>query len=746
MYAAGARASLQRGAHRLRSAPNQIFCLQSLSLTSFVSEASPSVWKIPSQSRPVLPNRREPAYFARCFSALGGSSSAEKPGLFTIPGLLKPSDFLRLAHSAMEESDRLRASLSPEQEISTVDQARYVLYRLDQISKTVCNVIDASELCRNAHASDEWRDEAQQVFTLLQEYIGKLNGDESLYDSLTNVIKSPILSELSEEEQRFASLLKSEFESEGIHLPAASKEQAQQLQAHVIKLETMFVTNITKYNKLFPIDREAVEQFIPRHVLKAHGAEYPHGDDGNEIHLTTTSPISNSITSFAPSSSLRKEVYMETMTACPENLNVLKNLQAVRHEMSNLLGFPSYADRFLVDKMARSPKHVHQFLQQLQQHIRPSYQKDLQLMAYVKSQVEGDAGATLDPWDLKYYMKLLKAQKGVDPAQLAPFLSLENCIDGMKILVHQLFDIQMKEEDIQETERWDGLSGQPEERIRKFIFRDADDEELGTMYLDLYPRQGKYTHAAHFTVRCGCVVDGPGSEYQKPVVALVCNMNTGQTSFSTHQEVETLYHEFGHALHSLLSRTNFQHLSGTRVALDFVETPSNWMECFVWDPTFLPFLAKTESGEPIPYELIQQMRQSKTLFQSLELQNQIILATFDQHLFGPEGKGDPQSTIDLWTSLHAEAGIPHLQGTHYHSTVGHLVSYGAGYYGYLYGQVFASDIWDQLFSKQPLDTAAGKAMWNKVLRHGGAKDPNGILRDLLGRAPQVDRYLNTLIV
>ena len=678
----------------------------------------------------------------RSFSTLNASlERSERPGLFTIPGLLHPSDFVRLASVAIEESDRLRATLSPETEIHTTSQARSVLYELDKISKTVCNVIDASELCRNVHASSEWRDEAQRAFTILQEYIGTLNGDESLYACLVNVVNSSGFMDLSEEEQRFATLLKFEFELEGIHLPTETKTQAQQLQAHVVQLETMFIKNITNIDNEFSVDRSSVEQLIPRHTLKAHGAKYPAGDEGSQIHLSASSPISHSITSFAPNPNLRKDVYKETATSCPENLDVLNNLQTVRHELSNLLGFPSYSHRFLQDKMAKTPDNVYQFLQQLQRHIQPAFQKDMELISYVKSQVEGTSNAIVEPWDLKYYVKLLKAQKGIDPSQLTPYLSLQNCIDGMKFLVKQLFEIDMSEEKLCDSERWDGDGG-AEERIRKFVFRNAEGESLGTMYLDPYPRQGKYTHAAHFTVRCGCVIDGPDSEYQQPIVALVCN----SSNFSTHQEVETLWHEFGHALHSLLSRTKFQHLSGTRVSMDFVETPSHWMEYFVWDPTFLPFLAKTESGEPIPFELITAMRQSQTLFQSVELQNQIILATFDQQLFGPNGKGDPQSTIALWDSLHRQACVPHLQGSHYHSTVGHLVSYGAGYYGYLYSQVFASDIWSQLFQSNPLDVTAGKRMWNAVLRHGGARDANDILEDLLGRAPQVDNYLRTLKV
>jgi intermediate peptidase len=344
-------------------------------------------------------------------------------------------------------------------------------------------------------------------------------------------------------------------------------------------------------------------------------------------------------------------------------------------------------------------------------------------------------------------VKQIKAQKGLDPAQLAPYLSLENCLDGMQVLIQQLFGIQMQEEPMQDEERWDSVVGlQPppfEERIRKFVFTDDEERNLGTMYLDLHPRKGKYTHAAHFTVRCGCVVDGPDSEYQSPIVALVCNMNTGEASFSSHQEVETLFHEFGHALHSLLSRTNFQHMSGTRAAMDFVETPSHLMENYVWDPQFLPMLARTTSGEPIPESMIQSLRESHKLFKCLEMQNQIVLAMFDQHIFGAPSSA---STTDIWSGLHRQHAVPYAEGTHWHSNVGHLVTYGAGYYGYLYSQVFASDIWNQLFQEQSLERKSGEQIWKKMLIHGGARDANLMLKDLLGREPTVENFLKTLKV
>jgi mitochondrial intermediate peptidase len=716
--------------------------------------------------------------------ASSSSPPAATPGLFSIPGLNHPSDFLRLAKQAIHESDALRSTIPPGDDddrstASSSSRAVETLYLLDQISKTVCNVIDAAELCRSAHASPEWREAADRTFAVLQDYIGTLNTDRKLYNSLSRIMDDPpfdCYSTLTEEEQRFCSLLKREFELDGIHLPDEERQRVRKLHNHVTTLESLFMSNITHHSqKKFWVDAGLVETVLPRHVLQANGAVYSSstaGPDGGGSHdsnsngrptvmLTADTAITHSIASFAPDGKLRREVYMETMTSCPENLDVLDAMIDARDRLARSLGFESYGHRFLQDKMAKSPDAVSSFLRDLQTRIQPSYRREMELLGRAKQQVEGSSN--VEPWDVKFYVKLLKAQGGVDPNELAPYLSLSNCLNATRSLVHRLFGIRMEERELEPGERWDVLpnegekhgssAAQPrkEERIRKFVLFQEDGKELGLMYLDLHPRPGKYTHAAHFTVRCGCRVNGPNSDFQTPIVALVCNMNTGQASFSSHAEVETFLHEFGHALHSLLSRTNFQHLSGTRAAMDFVETPSHWMEHYAWDAEFLPLLATNARGEVIPDAMKKALAESRNQFRFLEMQNQIVLAKFDQVIFGPKGRdgyggnGPRQAPREIWAAAHRENGVPFAAGTHWFTNVGHLVTYGAGYYGYLYSQVFASAIWNQLFHAKSMQRESGEKLWKKLLRHGGARDANVMLEDLLGHKPTVENYWRSLV-
>lgn len=708
-------------------------------------------------------------------------------GLFSIPTLDQPNDFMRLASRATSECDDLRHALSQTPPPTTVAQASQLLRMLDDVSKTVCNVIDAAELCRSVHSSRTWRNSAQQTFAFMSEYIALLNSDLTLYVALTSVISnSHLFHQLQPEEQRFAVLLKEEFERDGIHLPEEERNQVRELQNSVTQLETLFSENITHSKKHFQVPAAPVDDLIPRDVLEQHIPQHQqqytnNGGDSDGatpmVTLNTDPGIANTLLKYSASPELRKEVYMETNTACPENLDVLEALRQRRHQVATQLGYSSYAERFLKDKMAGNPTNVLAFLNNLQQRIDEGghYKRDMKTLASAKQQFEGSS--VLEPWDLPFYTGVLKARNGFDSGSISPYLTLGGCLNAMTTLVNKLFGIQIVEEQMQSTERWDldhsnDHTGANEDvpNVRKFVFLDPKDRPLGTMYLDLHPREGKYNHAAHFTVRCGCAIGPtvaaaasdnngndsatPNDNYQLPVVALVCNMTSPSVSpVLSHSEVETLFHEFGHALHSLLSRTSFQHMSGTRGAMDFVETPSHLFEQYVWDPNFLTLLARHhETGEQIPNELIQQLVQSRNDFRCMDVQNQILYARFDQAIFGipssPTGTtttpSNNSTTTQLFAQLHKQHHVPYAEGTHWHSRFGHLVTYGAGYYGYLYAQVFADDIWKERFRGDSLRRESGDRLWGDMLVHGGAKNPNAMLRTVLGREPKVDSFLEMM--
>ncbi|KAL3826389.1 hypothetical protein ACHAXA_008597 [Cyclostephanos tholiformis] len=731
---------------------------------------------------------------------------------------------------------------------NAVAKAKSTLRLIDDISNIVCTVIDAAELCRSVHYSPRWRRAATDAFGILSEYIGSLNADASIYMSLRRFVfaddrgdeydgrtgisttHSALLLELPREYQRMAMAMRREFERDGIHLSYNKREEAREMNNIIVGLESLFTSNITEKVKYFDVSGtemiSMVDDIVPRHVLgqlvRRQTAISPNhrsdassnaDDDAGRLTLSSDALLCNTLLAHSPSSALRKEVYVQSHTSVPENLGVLDSLIRYRHLHSSLLGYRSYAHRVLSDRMVLSPENAMAFLNEMERRGKDVFRRDMDAITHVKRKMEGGYG-DVEPWDVPYYTSLVKAQRqfvrwkeddaggttGADEdgddfdeySQFVGYFTVENSIEGMKVLVRELFGITMREVNIPIEERWDvdndasdsgsssstgDYNGGGGRGLRKFVFHHEVDGILGTMYFDLHPREGKFLHAAHFTIRCGRMrndedVDEEGrwggrdndggvqwedkGDHQLPIVALVCNLSpSSQSSASmaqlSHSEVETLYHEFGHGLHSLLSRTSFQHLSGTRASMDFVETPSHLLEAFARDPGFLSQVLARHyvTGRPMSVRKARHLALSHLDFRGLEVQTQIVHSKFDQALFGPNpcttSLGGCTST-EMFERLHREAGVPFASGTHWHSRFGHLVTYGAGYYGYLYSQTFAADIWTSTLASSStssdLRREGGTKIWKEMLIHGGARDPKEMIHAVLGREPSVDPFFN----
>ncbi|KAL7509494.1 hypothetical protein ACHAXN_006480 [Cyclotella atomus] len=725
-----------------------------------------------------------------------GYQSQRRPTLFSLPNLSHPQDFLTLSRLATESCDKIRKSLAaslqspPNPDVTlqeSIQQAKRTLHQLDDISNEVCTVIDACELCRSVHASPEWRRAAGDAFGMLSEYIGALNADERLYLSLRRWVfddldckdaesssERGVVQHLPPEYKRMAHAMRKEFERDGIHLSYNEREEARELNNVIVGLESLFSSNITEKIKLYEVDNKMageIDKIVPRHILGqlVRGAS----QSANGLTLSTDTLLTNTLLAHSPSPSLRKEVYMQSNTSIPENLKVLDGLIRHRHLHSTLLGYKSYAHRVLSDRMVGSPEKVAEFLDSMENRCKNVFEKEMEVLLKAKAYVEG-AAREIEPWDVPFYTNFIKSQRqhrrwkenGDYPSedaedelsQLSGYFTVENSIEGMKDLVKDLFGIEMVEVGIPVEEKWDidttKLSDDTVHGgLRKFEFRHEVEGPLGTMYFDLHPRDGKFGHAAHFTIRCGRIRNSEDDEpstaiktHQLPIVALVCNLSPASSPESTtavlsHSEVETLFHEFGHGLHSLLSRTSFQHLSGTRAAMDFVETPSHWMETYTRDPTFLAtVLAKHYITRlPMSKRRATHLALSHVDFRGIEIQTQIVHSRFDQALFG-ESPCSPSlggcSSTEMFGLLHQQAGVPYAKGTHWHSRFGHLVTYGAGYYGYLYAQTFAADIWKSTNAAPD----GGMKVWKEMLVFGGGKDPKEMLIAVLGREPSVDSF------
>ena len=559
----------------------------------------------------------------------------------------------------------------------------------------------------------------------------ELNVDKRLYAPLKALVdESGIFASLDEEEQRVALALLAEFERDGIGLSQEEKRRVFELQMKEQQLHAQLASKLP-LRKVPHVDipREEVERYPPtiRKLLTA----LAHRIEDNGLYVRASDEATRTVLTQAPCPVLRQRFFLANHCADSfKELNeTLEELIKVRHALAQGFGYESYAHLVTSYKMARTPENVLAFLRQRNAALREELEAERKLLIAEKASIEGGDCDELYPWDLAYLRNLASTTMFGDLLEGAPsYLSTENCIRAFQLLCSQLFGVEMREAGLEKEERWAG-------DIRKLLLWE-DEKLIGTLYLDLFAREGKYANPCHMQIH----TRGP-DEQLVPTAAVICNLpsSIGGSRFSllAPEQVSMLFHEFGHALHCLLSNTKLQFLAGTRGEQDFVETPAQLMEYFAFDPSVLELYAKHYiTGARMSKQMTKALNQSSSQFQASTLQQQLFFSAIDQTIFGPAYNHDQPvnspANEALLAPLYDEFNLTPLQaGTAVITRFSHLVTYGAVYYSYAFGSAFAADIWTSVFKHDPLSRAAGTRYRESILRWGGTRDPSRMLADAL---------------
>jgi intermediate peptidase len=712
--------------------------------------------------------------------------------------LQEPGDFVRLSTEAIARVNVLRKDI---QYSLGREYPRETLLALDSVSNEVCSVIDAAELCRHVHASGEWRAAAEQSFATLSTFIHTLNGDVHLYGRLSEIVTSrDTFAGLSDEERIFATDLKREFESEGIHLDEEIRASLASLHGDVVGYETAIMQNIASASASA---QQSAASFAMGRAQSADEARGMRGYLGQfvtqpahdeTLMLCPPCPrVGAVMLARNPSAAQRQQVWHGVRQAPAANVDAIGGLVTSRHALANALGHASYAHKVLQNRVLTSPEEVDIFLQRTAEVIRPAAERQMSELTALKRRMgmasRGDGhDDRVMPWDMSFLSNVYRAsfggvQQGAGATdapltRLASHLSLSSSLNRLEGLLHDLFGIDLHRQGLQSGEGWVGPHAAGIYSYR--VTSAASGVALGHVYLDLFSRPDKIPAAAHFTVRCGCVNGsswqrqrqpghktdqfcgagtdadadadvGPG---QLPIVALVFNFSDhssgsgsgsggdgdGDVSLSLH-ELETFFHEWGHALHSLLSRTTFQHLSGTRGPLDAVEVPSHLMEEFVRDARVLGSL-----GTHMPSGLAEEALAQHTSLAAVEMQTQLLFSAADQVAFGP-GAGalmmrDPHHS-DVFGRLEGHVARAQTSLTNlplddtgapmvHLASHGHLTNYGGSYYSYPFAKMYAAQIYERHFSHDPHSRRGGEAVWQGLLQHGNSRDAKTMLEHVGG--------------
>ncbi|KAI3613939.1 hypothetical protein CBS9595_004116 [Malassezia furfur] len=687
-------------------------------------------------------------------------------GLFEVEALREPHAFMTLAEKTLVRAQLLvhRIARAGAPDAPRAELAR-VVPNLDRLSDLLCGVIDMAELLRHAHPEPAWAEASNAAYEYLCNFMNILNTHTGLYDSLRRAMgDAAIWAHLPEEAQAVATIFLRDFEKSGIHLPPQERERFVALSDEILVLGRAFLQDISARTSDqvtdFPLD---LLRTMDAGLVKSLRAQTGFSRRSNTLPVVPGSWELHCITKFAPDERARRLAYLITYTGRHGPVDVLERLLRARHELAVLTGKRSFAEMTLVDKMAGTPSNVSDFLHITAEAQRPRAQAMIEALRALKTPPDAPVYA----WDREYLSDAyVQTYHPPDLQPLAPYLSLGSVFTGLSRLFYLLYGIHFRAAPVRPGEVWSP------DVLKLEVVDETEGGVIGTIYCDLYARAGKPPSAAHYTVRCSRRIDGddvendvrfgdapdlprdvdlsnlldvqgvasPGrpGRFQLPVVVLMTDFQwpsraQGGVSLLRWQEVETLFHEMGHALHSMIGRTEFHNVSGTRCATDFVELPSILMEHFLVNPEVVQLTAHHHrTGAPLPYDQLAAHLRTQHELDALDTQHQIVLAQLDQQ-YHAERAGDPafSSTAEL-QRVQASMGLfPPVEDATWQGQFGHLFGYGATYYSYLFDRAIAARVWRQVFAHVPLSRDAGEMFKKEVLQHGGGKNPWTMLATVL---------------
>jgi thimet oligopeptidase len=525
------------------------------------------------------------------------------------------------------------------------------------------------------------------------------------------------------------------FEQNGLKLDDAALAQVKDLKSKLSTKESQFSANLNADVSTVAFTAEqlagAPADFLSR--LKKDGEKYV---------VTTKSTDYLDVMQNVSVEATRKEMMLTYLNrGGAANTQLLEEAVQLRAQIAKVLGYANWADYRTSGRMAKSAANVTEFLNNLKGKLAIRNQQDQQQLLAYKKELDPSATA-LNQWDVTYLSyQLQKRDYSIDNEKIREYLPAETVVAGIFDTYSKLLGVSFLP--MPKTSVW-------AEGVKVYEIHNASDCQLiGYFYTDLIPRPGKYGHAAAFPLVSGRATGANQlvTGYSLPVASIVANFTppTGEKpSLLTHDEVETFFHEFGHIMHQTLTKAPYASLSGAGVAQDFVEAPSQMLENWVWNSDILSRISGhyLHPEQKLPQDILQKMLAARNFQQGAAYTKQLLYALFDMTLHTQEGPVDVTKTYDeLYRQI---VGQEPLSGAHFPASFGHLMGgYDAGYYGYLWSEVYAQDMFSQ-FPADLTDAAVGSRYRHAVLEQGNMKDAIDLLREFLGREPNADAFFKKL--
>ncbi len=561
---------------------------------------------------------------------------------------------------------------------------------------------------------------------------------EGLWKGLKEFSATPEGSHLTGPRRRFLVKTMDAFRRHGAELDPAGKKRLEELDVELTKLTTKYSENVLDSTNRFEllIEDEARLAGLPPSALES-ARESAKRKNKEGWRFTLQGPDYTAVMTYLDDASIRRTVYeaysVRATKGEHDNRQIIARILELRREKARLLGFANFADLVLEDRMAHTGARALGFLEDLKTKTEPRFREENRELLDFRRSIEGTGAPELSPWDIGYYSEKQRAALySFDEEALRPYFPLERVVEGLWTLVNRLYGIRVTKE--ANVPVWD-------EHVKFYNIHDEDGAFLGGFYADWYPRENKRGGAW----MDGLLTGGPVADGFKPHLGLICGNLTppigDKPALLTHREVETIFHEFGHLLHHLLSRVEIRSMAGTSVAWDFVELPSQIMENWCWEREALDLFARHwQTGEPVPGDLFEKMQRART-FRAANMQmRQVGFGFIDLLLhirYTPERDGDPVEYSRRLLQDFSPAPLPpnHAMIAAFTHLFSSPVGYGAGYYSYKWAEVLDADAFTRFRDNGIFSREIGTDFRTHILSKGDSEDPAELYKNFMGREP-----------
>ncbi|NAS32310.1 M3 family peptidase [Flavobacteriaceae bacterium R38] len=651
--------------------------------------------------------------------------------------VIKNEDFLPAIKHEIEKAKEAIDNIVNNQEKSTyqnvIEALEFSGEQLDRITSIFFNL-------NSAETNDEIQKIAQQVSPLLSEFSNDIRLNTALFEKVKSVYNQKNSIELTKEQLTLLNKNYKSFSRNGANLNDADKSILREIDKELSMLSLKFGENVLAETNAFELHITEKEKLkgLPETALEA-AKDLAKSKEKEGWVFTLDYPSYIPFMKYAENRALRKEMAIAFSSKGFhndkfDNQEIVLKIARLRHKRANLLGYSTHANFVLEERMAETPEKVTTFLDELLEKAKPAASKEFdQLQDFAKRLDNLDE---LQKWDSAYYSEKLKQKLfNLDDEKLKPYFQLENVINGVFKITNNLFGLKFQE--ISDVDKY-----HPDVKTYKVI--DEKDELVSIFYADFHPRPGKRNGAWMTSYKPQYIKNDIN---ERPHVSIVCNFTKPtetKPSLLTFNEVTTLFHEFGHALHGMLANTTYPSLSGTSVYWDFVELPSQLMENWCYEKEALELFAHHyQTGETIPMEFIQKIKESSTFMEGIQTLRQLSFGMLDMKWHGqnPETIKDVKSAeqeVFALTDLYPDTPETCMSTSFSHIFQG---GYSSGYYSYKWAEVLDADAFELFKEKGIFNKETAKSLQENILSKGGIEPPMDLYKRFRGKSPEPDALL-----